>query len=141
NDVHQHPDQRVDQAAHDDAAQRHTNVAVGTLAGKAGSGNDHTDEGERGAQIAGHFAACDQKEDQGADTAHQHGHVGVKAHEDGCQHGRAKHGDHVLNAHQAGLAPGQTFVWPDNTAVLQHGGGLLSPAKHSHYYYSVTIDM
>ena len=139
NDMHQHADQGVDQTAGNDAAQCHTDVAVGTLACKAGGCNHHADEGEGRTQVAGHFAAGDEEEDQGADTAHQYGHVGVKAHEDGGQHGGAKHGDHVLNAHQAGLCPGQALIRPDDAAVLQHGGGLLSPGKHSHLYCSVKI--
>ena len=121
------PMMRVDDAAGDDAAQRHADVGVGPLARVGGGGDHHADEGEARAQVAGHLAAGDEEEDQRADAAHEDGDVGIEPHEDGRQHRGAEHRDHVLHAHGRGLRPGQALVRRDHAALLQH----LRPASPS----------
>ena len=132
NGLHHQADDGVERAAGDDAAQRHADVGVGPFARVGGGRDHHADEGKTRTQVAGHLAAGDQKEDQGADAAHQDGDVRVKAHEDGGQHRGAKHGDHVLHAHGGGVGPGQAFVGGDGAALLQHLGGLGFPIEHGH---------
>ena len=120
--LHQQPHQGIDRAAGNDAAQRQADIGVGPLACVAGGGNHHANKGKRRAQVAGHFAAGDQKENQRANAAHQHGQIGVKPHQDRGQHGGAKHSDDVLHAHQAGLRPGQALIGADDPTALQCRG-------------------
>ena len=65
------------------------------------------------------MAAHDEKEDQRADTAHQHGDIGVKAHEDRREDGRAEHGDNVLDAERKHLAGGKPLVGGDDALGLE----------------------
>jgi len=130
--LHDRTDHGIDCAAGDDAAQRDPDVGIGSLAGIGGGGDDDADEGEARTQVAGHLAAGDEEEHQGADPAHEDGDVGVESHEDGREHGGAEHCDHVLHAHGRGLRPGQPLVRPDDAALRQHRRGFFSPVEHSH---------
>ncbi|MDG5974180.1 outer membrane receptor protein [Hydrogenophaga taeniospiralis CCUG 15921] len=119
--LHQRADQRVDDAAGDDAAERHADVGVGPRSGVAAGRDHHADEGEAGAEVARHLAAGHDEEDQRADAAHEDGDVGVEAHQDGGEHGGAEHGDQVLHAHHGRLRPGQALVGADDAAVRERG--------------------
>jgi hypothetical protein len=125
---HDQADQRVDRAADHDAAQRQRDVGVGALAGIAGGGGDHRDEGEGRADITRDLAADGDKEDQRADATHQDGDVGIEAHQQGPQHGGAEHRHHMLDTQRHGLRPRQPLVRRDDDAVgrLFHG-----PVEHS----------
>ncbi len=116
-----------------------TPMFVGALACKAGGGNHHADEGKRRAQVAGHFAAGDEKKIRVPIPLISTATLGSKPMRMGASTVELKHGDHVLNAHQAGLCPGQALIRPNDAAALQHGWGLFSPGKHSHLYRSVKI--
>ena len=130
--LHQQADQHVDQAADDDATQRHRQVQVGPAATIAGGSHHHADKGKAAAQIARHLAAGKQEEDERADAAHEDRQVRVETHQDGGQHGRAKHGDHVLDAHQPGLRPGQAFIGGNAATLTQHLTAAFCPLKKSH---------
>ena len=124
--IDQQPDQHIDHAAGDDAAQRHRQVAIGPHARIAGGGNHHTDERKAGPQVAGHPAAHHQEEQQRAHTRHQDGDVRVKAHQQRRQHRGAEHGHHVLKAHGHHLGPGQALIGGN------HPLGLQRPVKGAH---------
>lgn len=63
-----------------------------------GDGQDRTDEGKAGAQVAGHLETRDGDKNQGVDSGKEQGHLGMESHEEGGQHRGAEHGHHVLEA-------------------------------------------
>src|SRR5690606_28155449 len=81
-------------------------------------------------QVTWDLTAGNQEKKQCADAAHQDRHVGVKTHQDGCQHCGTKHGNQVLHPHDGGLWPWQPFIWPDDTAAAQGIFALFIPREH-----------
>ena len=65
-----------------------------------GDGQHGADEGEAGAQVAGHFGAGYRYEDQGARPGEENGRLRVEAHQYRGQHGGAEHRHHVLHPHR-----------------------------------------
>lgn len=130
--MHHQPHGGIHSTAGDDAAQGHIDLWVGPLARVARGRNHHPNEGKRRAQVTGHAPTGDGKKQQRAQAAHEHCQVGIKAHQDGGQHRRAKHGDDVLQPHQTRLRPRQTLVWGNHPAALQRLRWALLPVEPSH---------
>ena len=118
-DLHDDADQEIERAGGDDAAERQGDIGIGAADGSAG-GNEHgADEGEARAEIARHPAADHEEEDDGGDARKQDRDVGIEPHEDGRQHRRAEHRDHVLQAHDHRLAHRQPLVRHDDPFGFQ----------------------
>ena len=80
-----------------------------------GLGRDHRgDEGEAGAQVAGHPIARDDQEQQCPDAREQdrrgRREPGQHRHQEGCP----EHGHHVLHPDPGGPSPRQPFLRPDD---------------------------
>src|SRR5205807_8439845 len=55
-----------------------------------------------------------QEEDERADAREENGGVWIKTHDDRSQDGGPKHGEHMLQADEDGLYPGQALIWRDD---------------------------
>ena len=130
--LHDGANHGIDQAAGDDAAQRHADVGVGPLA-RVGRGRDHhADEGEARTQVAGHLAAGDEEEDQRADAAHQNGQVRVKA-PSGWAPAPWRRTSQSRAAHPSPPSAARAAAHAARSPALrQHVGALFLPVEHSH---------
>src|ERR1043166_4998471 len=102
-----------------DAAKRDAEVRIGALAGIAGGRDDDRDEREARAEVAWDFAGDRDEEDQGPDAGEEHRNIGIEAGEDRCEHGRAEHRDHVLEADDDHLRRRQTLLGKNLALALR----------------------
>ena len=111
--------QSVDDAAGNDAPEGNPDIGIDAASGVARCSDDDADEGKGRTQVARDVTAHNQKEDEGADTAHQDGNVRVKAHQERCENRGTEHGDDVLDAERCHLTCGKPFIRPDDAVRFQ----------------------
>ena len=89
-------DQQADEGE-DDAGDQDRADDVGVESPPCGADRDDAaDERGAGAQVAGHLPLHDEQEEDRRDPAHHDREVGVQAHDEREDEGRAEHGDDVL---------------------------------------------
>ena len=117
-------DSTVNEAADDDAAERHGYVGIRSRTSSVSRcRNDHADEGKGRTQVARHVAAYEDEKNERAEAAHQNGEIGVEPHKERRQNSGAEHGDDVLYAECERLACRQTLIWSNGSGSLQLPAG------------------